>query len=80
MRSKTYPEILHHCYSITNFIKLNRLYTTQLTVVNLQLVKSATCFGLIWPSLGLQNLVSIIVHNVPLPIRSHGLHYPYVSH
>jgi len=33
----------------TNFIELNRLYTKQLTVVNLQLVTSATCFGLVWP-------------------------------
>ena len=46
---------------MTNFIQLNRLYTTQLTVVIPQLVKSATCFGLVWPSSGLQRLVSINV-------------------
>ena len=46
---------------LTNFIQLNRLYTTQLTVI-LQLVTSATCFGLVWPSSGLQSLVSIKVH------------------
>ena len=44
---------------MTNFIVLNHLYTTQLTVVNLQLVTSATCFGPVWPSSGLQRLVSI---------------------
>jgi len=49
---------------MTNFIELNRLYTTQLTVVILQLVTSATCFGLVWPSSGLQRLVSIKVLNV----------------
>ena len=48
---------------MTNFIELNHLYTTQLTVVILQLVTSATCFGLIWPSSGLQSLVSIKVHD-----------------
>ena len=47
---------------MTNFIDLNRLYTTQLTVVILQLVTSATCFGLILLSSGLQRLVSIKVH------------------
>ena len=50
-----------------NFIELNRLYTTQLTVVNLQLVTSAKCFGPIWPSSGLQRLVAIKVHNVAVP-------------
>jgi len=49
---------------MTNFIELNRLYTTQLTVVILQLVTSATCFSLVWPSSGLQRLVSIKVHNL----------------
>jgi len=49
---------------MTNFIELNLLYTTQLTVVILQLVTSATCFGLVWPSSGLQRLVSIKTHNV----------------
>jgi len=44
---------------MTNFIELNRLYTTQLTVVILQLVTSATFFGLIWPSSGLHRLVSM---------------------
>ena len=48
------------CVHTTNFIELNRLYTTQLAVVILQLVTSAICFGLIWPSSGLQSLVSII--------------------
>jgi len=43
--------------------ELDRLYTTQLTVVIQQLVTSATCFGLVWPSLGLQRFVSIKVHN-----------------
>jgi len=58
----------------TNFIELNRLYTTQLTVVILQLVTSATCFGLVWPSSGLQRLVSIKIYNVAVPKGSHGLH------
>jgi len=57
---------------ITNFIELNPLYTTQLTVVILQLVMPATCFGLVWPSSGLQRLVSIKVHNVAVPM---GYHY-----
>ena len=61
-----------------NFIELNRLYTTQLTVVNLQLVTSATCFGPVWPSSGLQRLLSIKVHNVAVPMGSHGLHGLYV--
>jgi len=39
----------------------------------LQLVASATCFGLAWPSSGLQRLVSIKVHNVAEPMGSHGL-------
>jgi len=39
---------------MTNFIELNRLYTTQLIVVILQLVTLATCFGFVWPSSGLQ--------------------------
>jgi len=56
---------------VKNFIELNRLYTTQLTVVILQLVTSATCFGLVWPSSGLQRLVSIKVHNVAVPMGSH---------
>ena len=34
---------------------------------------SATCFGLIWPSSGLQRLVSIKEHNVAVPMGSHGL-------
>ena len=55
------------------FIELNRLYTTRLTVVILQLVTSATRFGLAWPSSGLQRLVSIKVHNVAEPMGSHGL-------
>jgi len=63
-----------------NFIELNCLYTTQLTVVNLQLAISATCFGLIWPSSGLQSLVSIKVHNVAVPMGSHGLHCLYVPY
>jgi len=63
---------------MTNFIELNRLYTTQLTVVNLQLVTSATCFGLVGPSSGLQRLVSIKVHNVALPMGSHDLYCLYV--
>ena len=33
--------------NMTIFIELNRLYTTQLTVVILQLVTSATRFGLV---------------------------------
>ena len=52
------------------FIELYRLYTTQLAVVILQLVTSATCFGLVWPSSGLQRLVSIKVHNVAVPMGS----------
>jgi len=40
-----------------DFIELNRLYTTQLTVVIPELVTSAKCFGLVWPSSGLQSLV-----------------------
>jgi len=32
-----------------------------LTVVILKLVTSATCFGLVWPSSGLQRLVSVMV-------------------
>jgi len=40
----------------------------------LQLVTSATCFSLAWPSSGLQRLVSIKVHNVVVPMGSHGLH------
>jgi len=44
---------------MTNLIELNRLHTTQLTVVILQLVTSATCFGLVWQSSGLQSLASI---------------------
>jgi len=35
------------CVHMTNFIEVNRIYTTQLTVVILQLVTSATCFGLV---------------------------------
>jgi len=35
---------------MTNFTEINSLYTTQLTVAILQLVTSATCFGLVWPS------------------------------
>jgi len=54
----------HNLNKITNFIELNRLYTTQLTFVILLLVTSATCFGLVWPSSGLQRLVSIKVYNV----------------
>ena len=46
---------------MTNFIELNRLYTTQLTVLTLQLITSATCFGLVSPSSDLQRLVSIKV-------------------
>jgi len=34
-----------------------------MTVVVPQLVTSATCFGLVWPSSGLQRLVSIKVNN-----------------
>ena len=60
------------------YIELNRLYTAQLTVVILQLVTSATCFGLVWPSSGLQRLVSIKVHNVAVPMGSHSLHCLYV--
>jgi len=63
---------------MTNSIELNRLYTTLLTVVVLQLVTSATCFGLVWPSSGLQRLVSIKVHNVAVPMGSHGLCCLYV--
>jgi len=55
---------------IPKYIELNRLYTTQLTVI-LQLVTSATCFDLVWPSSGLQRLVSIKVHNVAVPMGSH---------
>jgi len=65
-------------YVVTNFIELIPLYTTQLTVVILQLVTSATCFGLIWPSSDLQRLVSIKVHNIAVPMGSHGLHCLYV--
>ena len=50
------------------FIELHRLYT--IDICNLQLVTSATCFGLSWPSLGLQRLVSIKVHKVAVPIGS----------
>jgi len=57
---------------MTNFIELNRLYTTQMIVI-LQLVISATCFGLVWPTSRLQRLVSIKVHNVAVPMGSHGL-------
>ena len=39
----------------------------------LQLVTSATCFGLARPSSGLQRLVSIKVHNVAVPMGSHGV-------
>ena len=60
------------------FIELNRLYTTQLTVFILQLVTSATCFGLVWPSSGLQRSVSIKVHNVAVPMGYHSLHCLYV--
>ena len=35
-----------------------------MTVVILQLVTSATCFGLVWPTSDLQSLVSIKVRNV----------------
>jgi len=63
-------------YSITNFIELNRLYTTQLTVVILQLVTSATCFGLVWPSSDLQSLVSIKVHNIAVPMGSQQHYVP----
>jgi len=63
---------------MTNFIELNRLYTTQMTVVFLQMVTSATCFGLAWPSSGLQRLVSIKVYIIALPMGSHGLHCLYV--
>jgi len=35
----------------------------------LQLVTPATCFGLAWPSSGLQRLVSIKVHYVAVPMR-----------
>jgi len=66
------------CVHMTNFIEINRLYTTQLTFVILQLVTSATCFGLVWPSSGLQKLVSMKVHNVAVPMGSHGLHCLYV--
>jgi len=59
---------------MTHFIELNRLYTTQLTVVIIQLVTSATCFGLVWPSSGLQNLVPIKLHNVAVPMGSHGFY------
>ena len=64
---------------MTNVIVSNRLYTTQMTVI-LQLVTSATCFGHIWPSPGLQNLVSIKIHNVAVPMGPHGLHCLYVSY
>jgi len=60
--------------------ELNRLYTTQLIVVILGLVTSATCFGLVWPSSGLQRLVLIKVHNVAVPMDSLGLHCLYVLH
>ena len=43
------------------------LHTTNDSCI-LQLVTSATCFGLAWPSSGLQRLVSIKVHNVAVPI------------
>jgi len=43
--------------TMSNFIELNSLHTTQLTVVIPQLVTSVTCFGLVWPSSGLQRLV-----------------------
>ena len=39
----------------------------------LQLVTSATCFVLAWPSSGLQGLVSIKVRNVAVPMGSHGV-------
>jgi len=57
---------------MTNFIEFDRLYTTQLAVLNLQLVTSATYLGLVWASSGLQRLVSIKVHNVVVPMGSHG--------
>ena len=44
-----------------------------MTVVVLQLVTSATCFGLILPSSGLQRLVSIKVYNVAVLMTSHDL-------
>ena len=58
---------------MSNYIELNVPYTTQLTVVILQLVTSATCFGLVWPSSGLQRLVSIKLHNVAVKMGYHGL-------
>jgi len=58
---------------MTNFIELNRLYTTQLTAVIVQLVTSATCFGLVWPSSDLQRFVSIKVPIVAVPMGSHAL-------
>jgi len=61
-----------------NFTELNRLYTTQLRVVILQQVTSATCFGHVWPSSGLQRLISVKVHNVAVPMGSHDLHCLYV--
>ena len=39
----------------------------------LQLVTSATRFALAWQSSGLQRLVSIKVHNVAVPMGSHGV-------
>jgi len=65
-------ETIHWQFQVA--VELNRLYTTQMTVVSIQLVTSATCFGLVWPSSGLQKLVSIKVHNVAAPMESHGLH------
>jgi len=55
---------------MTHFIELHSLYTTQLTVVIVQLVTSATGFGIVWPSSDLHSLVSIKVHNVAVPMGS----------
>jgi len=55
---------------MTNFIESNRLYTTQLTAVILQLVTSATCFSLVWPLSGLQRLVSTIRYVVTSPVHT----------
>ena len=73
-RGKRRHFVANFVISLKLFIELNRLYTTQLAVVVLQLVTSATSFGLVWASSGLQRLVSIKVHNVAVPMGFHGNH------
>jgi len=52
---------------LTNFIELNCLYTTKLTVFILQLVTSKISFGLIWPTKGTVTLCTLVDANFCKP-------------